>query len=74
VNCRCVLKLDENGVAQYVKVTQARAEGAKASATVYAEGDYVTQAEYGDVYPFGNHSDGAFFMGRAAAEVQARYV
>jgi hypothetical protein len=71
LNCRCVLRFDKDGVGKYVKTTEARAEGAKATAKVVAEGNLVVQAEYGDVYPFGNHSEGAFFMGRAAAEVQA---
>src|SRR4051794_25020120 len=29
INCRCRLVIDENGVGQYVKVTQAKAEGSK---------------------------------------------
>jgi hypothetical protein len=74
INCRCTLILDQDGIAKYVKVTQAEAKGAKATATVYAEGDHVIGAEYGDVYSLGNVSEGTFFMERAAAEVQALYV
>lgn len=73
IHCRCILELDENGVAKMVHATRAKAIGKSVTATVYAEGEYVVPAEYGDVYP-GNvpPAKGTFFMHKTVAAIGAR--
>ncbi|HET9656743.1 MAG TPA: hypothetical protein VFP72_15430, partial [Kineosporiaceae bacterium] len=72
VNCRCVADDLPDHVKDMIRAEKARLEGARVHGKVIAEGPFVVQAEYGDVYPLGLVADGAFFMTRAAAEAQAR--
>jgi hypothetical protein len=66
VHCRCTAERDPNGVAKHVGSTEAVVSGTKASATVYADGPNMIQAEYGDEYGDGGSvqfvSPGTFFM------------
>lgn len=62
VSCRCRIVLDPMGVAKMVGSTAVTRSGTKVSGTVYAEGEHVIGAEYGDVYPGGLVAEGTFFM------------
>lgn len=62
VSCRCRIVLDPQGVAKMVGSTGVTRVGTKVSGTVYAEGEHVIEAEYGDVYPGGFVAEGTFFM------------
>jgi len=62
VSCRCRIELDPLGVAKMVGSTSVTVRGTTVSGTVYAEGEHVIGAEYGDVYPGGLIAEGTRFM------------
>ena len=67
VNCRCVLKIDPQGVARMVSRVRARAVGEHVKAKVVAQGPHVVGAEVGDEYPLPSgvrREDGTRFMRR----------
>lgn len=72
INCRCVLEMDPEGVAKMIRVTEPIVNGTKVTATVIAEGDYVVEAEYGEVYPGDLIAEGTKFMHRMVGQMGAR--
>lgn len=72
INCRCQLEMDPEGVARMISVTEATVVGTKVSAKVVASGDYVVQAERGDVYEYDLIAEGEWFMRKAVLEMGAR--
>ena len=72
VNCRCVLQMDPDGVAKMISVTPVKVVGAKATATVVAQGAYVIEAERGDVYEYDLVAPPTNFMRDTVHEMVAR--
>ena len=72
VNCRCVLLMHPDGISKLIKRTRTRVLGTKVQAVVYAQGEFMIEAEYGDVYPGDLFSPGTWFMTGAAIAVAAR--
>jgi hypothetical protein len=71
-HCRCITRTDEEGIAREVNRTGAVFEGHEVKVTVYAQGKWIIQAEYGTVYPGNLPAPGTHFMARAAANVATR--
>lgn len=72
VSCRCRLQVDPEGVAKLVKQERVTVTGTKVKGTVYAAGEHVIAAEYGDEYPGGFISPGTWFMHRTVTAMGNR--
>lgn len=76
VNCRCFLVRDPQGIARLVRRTPTTVTGTLAKSTVYVEGDYMIQVEFGDRYPRADgevmDEEGTLFMHTAAMNTAAR--
>ena len=74
-NCRCRVELDPQGVARMVHRSPTLVVGTKTKATVYAQGEHVIGAEFGDTYtlPSGpRRENGTYFMRNTVATMKAR--
>jgi len=70
-NCRCVPRLDPQGIAKGINASQVTVAGKVVRVRVVCEGNLVVESEFGDVYPGGLIAKGAHFMARATAAVAA---
>lgn len=71
LNCRCRVVLDPDGIAQHVNTGPPIIAGNKVTVTVRAEGPWITEAEFGTVYPGNIVAEGTHFMQRAVAAIAA---
>lgn len=72
INCRCQLVMDPQGVAKMISVTAPLIRGTKVTAKVVAQGNYVVEAEQGDVYEYDLRAEPTHFMRRTVLEMGAR--
>lgn len=72
ISCRCQLVLDPDGVAKMVGHERATVSGTKVRGVVYAEGEHIMAAEYGDEYPNGFVGHGTHFMAKTVVAMGNR--
>lgn len=70
-HCKCRVDEDPDGIARQINAGPPVIAGNRVTVTVAAEGEWITEAEFGTVYPGNVVAAGTHFMRRAVAAVAA---